>query len=305
MSPISSRKSVPPSACSKRPRLVACAPVKAPRTWPNSSLSSRPSGIAAQLIGTKGFSRAAAVDVDRARDELLAGAALAGDQHARVDVRRAADQREHVAHRRAVADQVAEARCGRRRGAARGSPPRARAARARARRCGAPPRARTAGHVVEGARAHRLDRGVDAAERGHQDDRRRRAAARAARRPARCRTSRACGCRRARRRSRARRAQRRAPRPPTRPRAAKPCSSSSESSISRIARSSSTSRSWVRTVPSRDCSKHATCQRPGREKRSTEPALRATMLKTGDRRLDYLVLALVGLVRCHAGNGDP
>ena len=55
MSPISSRKSVPPSARSKRPRLVATAPVNAPRTWPNSSLSSRPSGIAVQLIGRNGF----------------------------------------------------------------------------------------------------------------------------------------------------------------------------------------------------------------------------------------------------------
>ena len=37
MSPISSRNSVPPSACSKRPRRIVCAPVKAPRSWPNSS----------------------------------------------------------------------------------------------------------------------------------------------------------------------------------------------------------------------------------------------------------------------------
>ena len=56
MSPISSRKSVPPFAFSNRPCLEACAPVNAPRTCPNSSLSSRPSGIAVQLIGMKGFS---------------------------------------------------------------------------------------------------------------------------------------------------------------------------------------------------------------------------------------------------------
>ena len=43
---------MPPSASAKRPRLAVCAPVKAPRTCPNSSLSSRPSGIAVQLIGT-------------------------------------------------------------------------------------------------------------------------------------------------------------------------------------------------------------------------------------------------------------
>ena len=52
MSPISSRNSVPPSACSKRPRRIVCAPVNAPRSWPNSSLSSRSFGIAAVLIAT-------------------------------------------------------------------------------------------------------------------------------------------------------------------------------------------------------------------------------------------------------------
>jgi len=54
MSPISSRNSVPPSACSKRPRRMVCAPVKAPRSWPNSSLSSRSLGMAAVLMATKG-----------------------------------------------------------------------------------------------------------------------------------------------------------------------------------------------------------------------------------------------------------
>ena len=43
---------MPPSATSKQARLSApCAPVKAPRSWPNSSLSSSVSGSAAQLIG--------------------------------------------------------------------------------------------------------------------------------------------------------------------------------------------------------------------------------------------------------------
>jgi len=54
MSPISSRNRVPPSACSKRPRRVVCAPVKAPRSWPKSSLSSRSFGMAAVLMATKG-----------------------------------------------------------------------------------------------------------------------------------------------------------------------------------------------------------------------------------------------------------
>jgi hypothetical protein len=47
MSPISSRNSVPPSACSKRPTWRFVAPVKAPASCPNSSLSSSSAGIAA------------------------------------------------------------------------------------------------------------------------------------------------------------------------------------------------------------------------------------------------------------------
>ena len=54
MSAISSRKIVPPSAASKRPRRSLTAPVKAPLTWPNSSLSISSSGIAAQLTSTNG-----------------------------------------------------------------------------------------------------------------------------------------------------------------------------------------------------------------------------------------------------------
>ena len=56
-SPISSRKMVPPEAASNRPARAWCAPVKAPRTWPNSSLSKRASLRAAQLTLTYGPSR--------------------------------------------------------------------------------------------------------------------------------------------------------------------------------------------------------------------------------------------------------
>ena len=52
VSAISSRNSVPPSATSNRPRRSRSAPVNAPRTWPNSSLSSSGSGTALQLIAT-------------------------------------------------------------------------------------------------------------------------------------------------------------------------------------------------------------------------------------------------------------
>ena len=54
MSPISSRKTDPPSPDSKSPRRAAIAPVNAPRTCPKSSLSKRPSANPAQLIATKG-----------------------------------------------------------------------------------------------------------------------------------------------------------------------------------------------------------------------------------------------------------
>ena len=56
-SPISSRNSVPPSALSTSPGLFDTAPVKAPRTWPNSSDSSRFSGIAPQLTARNALSR--------------------------------------------------------------------------------------------------------------------------------------------------------------------------------------------------------------------------------------------------------
>ena len=57
------------------------APVKAPFSWPNSSLSSSSRGIAPQLTGTNGPSRARRKLVNAPRDELLAAAGLAADQH--------------------------------------------------------------------------------------------------------------------------------------------------------------------------------------------------------------------------------
>ncbi len=57
ITPISSRKIVPPSASANRPFLLATAPVKAPRTWPKSSDSISVSGSAAQFTRTSGISR--------------------------------------------------------------------------------------------------------------------------------------------------------------------------------------------------------------------------------------------------------
>ena len=54
ISPISSRNSVPPCASSMRPMRRSCAPVKAPRSWPNSSDSRSVAGNAAQFTVTSG-----------------------------------------------------------------------------------------------------------------------------------------------------------------------------------------------------------------------------------------------------------
>ncbi len=70
----------PPCASSRSPRLSATAPVNAPLRWPNSSLSSRASGMPPQLIGTKRCARRGP-RVERAGDEFLSGPALAGDEH--------------------------------------------------------------------------------------------------------------------------------------------------------------------------------------------------------------------------------
>ena len=105
MSPISSRKIVPPSATSNRPRFRPTAPVNAPRSWPNSSLSISSGGIAAQLTLTNAPATRA-VAVDRARDQLLAGAALAGDQDAAARRRDLRDLAPQLLHHRASAEQL-------------------------------------------------------------------------------------------------------------------------------------------------------------------------------------------------------
>ena len=104
---ISSSSSVPPFASSNLPMRRATAPVKAPFSWPNSSDSSRFSGIAAQFTETKAALGAAAVAMDVARQHLLAGAAFAGDQDAGVGRRDLARQAKHLVHRRILEHQRA------------------------------------------------------------------------------------------------------------------------------------------------------------------------------------------------------
>ena len=84
MSPISSRNSVPPSASSKRPFFRCSAPVNAPFSWPNSSASIRLSGQGGAAHLDERFLGPQRVVVNRVRDELLARARFAADEHGRV-----------------------------------------------------------------------------------------------------------------------------------------------------------------------------------------------------------------------------
>ena len=58
--------------------------MNAPRRWPNSWLSARSRPGRRAVVGQEHRGAAVRADVDRARDELLAGAALAGDEHGEV-----------------------------------------------------------------------------------------------------------------------------------------------------------------------------------------------------------------------------
>jgi hypothetical protein len=72
---------VPPSASSNFPALAALAPVKAPLACPNSSLSSRCSGRAAQFTATNGLRLSVAAFMDKLRQQFLAGTTLGLDQY--------------------------------------------------------------------------------------------------------------------------------------------------------------------------------------------------------------------------------
>ena len=74
---ISSRKIVPVWAASKRPVRLSIAPVNAPRTWPNSSLSSRLSRECPAVDADERAVAALAQLVDRMGDQLLARARFA------------------------------------------------------------------------------------------------------------------------------------------------------------------------------------------------------------------------------------
>ena len=72
--------------------------MKLPLTWPKSSDSSSVSVRPAQLTATNGPAARVELHVDRAGDQVLADAALAGDQDLRFAHRRPAGDREDFEH---------------------------------------------------------------------------------------------------------------------------------------------------------------------------------------------------------------
>ena len=80
ISPISSRKSVPWSATSNFPARSARASVKAPLTWPNSSLLEERFGYGSHIHRNHQFAAARRAVVYLACQHLLAGAVLPRDQ---------------------------------------------------------------------------------------------------------------------------------------------------------------------------------------------------------------------------------
>ena len=167
-SPTSSRKSVPPLAWTKRPVRSARASVKAPRAWPNSSLSSSASGMAAQLSATKGpslrrlraWSARATTSLPVPLSPVMSTVASESGH--------AGDELVHLAHRRALADQRVEAlRLGHALAQALHLLAQARgAATARSSASTSASTLEGLGDEVVGARADGRDGGVEAAEGG-------------------------------------------------------------------------------------------------------------------------------------------
>jgi hypothetical protein len=107
---ISSRKNVPPSASSKRPRRRFSAPVNDPFSCPNSSESSRLSERAPQFTRTKGAILPLRPRVDRARHELFPRAGLAVNHDRRVARGHPPNPLKDTLHRRRLSDHLTLAR---------------------------------------------------------------------------------------------------------------------------------------------------------------------------------------------------
>ena len=163
---------MPPSACSKRPMRCLSAPVNAPL------LVAEQFGLEQVLLQRRAVHLdevavvAQRVVVRRAGNQLLAGARFAANQHGGVALGHLLDDVQHVLQRRAGPDDLVEL---------------VDVVLRAAEVIELVPQAlhfqrlldldlhlldlERLLHVVEGAGLHRLDRGVDRAERGHQDHR--------------------------------------------------------------------------------------------------------------------------------------
>ena len=171
MSPISSRKIVPPVRAVEQSRLRALGVGERTLRVPEQLALQQRLGHRRAVDGHEGPAATVAPLVDRARDDLLAGAALAGDEHGGVGRRDALDQVVCLLHRGALPDEGVESR----------QPSRLQAqplhllAQAAVRRR---PVDRDREDVeldrlvdeVVGAHADGSDRRVEAAERGEHDD---------------------------------------------------------------------------------------------------------------------------------------
>src|ERR1035437_9739672 len=103
---ISSRKSVPPSASSKRPTRSVFASVNAPLVWPKSSLSNTPSESPPRFTVT--IARAARGEAACSHD-FLSGAVLARDQRVRVGRPDAFHEAQDGLHHRRFGDELRRA----------------------------------------------------------------------------------------------------------------------------------------------------------------------------------------------------
>ena len=97
---------MPRCATSSSPARARFAPVNAPRSWPNSSLSSSDSARPAQLTATNSCARRGPARVDQPGDELLAGAGLALEDHRLRAGNDPVEPRVHLLHRRRRADDL-------------------------------------------------------------------------------------------------------------------------------------------------------------------------------------------------------
>ena len=161
---------MPPSASRKRPRRARSAPVKAPFAVPEQLALQQGLRDRRAVHRDEGLAAAGRLGVDRAREDFLAGAALARQQHRRLEAGGALHHLEHLDHRlggghdRVIAGSALDLAAQQLVGAAQALAL-ARLAQREQHLGGG----EGLGEVVVGAALHRLDRELRGAEGRHQD----------------------------------------------------------------------------------------------------------------------------------------